>query len=102
MSKIWKYTLEYTDSQTLDIPEGAEILTVQMQAKQIQIWAIVDPEAPKESITIHMITTGHEMPKMVKLDYIGTCQRGFELLHIFKEVTLTEQKKGKSIENNIS
>jgi len=31
MKTIWKYTLEITDQQFVEVPDGSELLTVQMQ-----------------------------------------------------------------------
>lgn len=45
---IWKFTLEVKDIQTLDMPKGAEILTVQFQETHGQLWALVDPNAEME------------------------------------------------------
>jgi len=35
----WKYPLEITDEQNLMMPEGAEILTAQMQGGTLCLWA---------------------------------------------------------------
>ena len=54
MSKsIWKFDLRVTDEQVVEMPAGAEHLTVQFQGEQLCMWAIVDPTAPTERVKLH-------------------------------------------------
>lgn len=46
---IWKYPLAITDTQNVMMPEGAEILSAQMQGDTLCLWALVNPDAPKLS-----------------------------------------------------
>ena len=57
MRTIHKYLIG-KDVQTLMIPEGAEILCVQVQREHIQIWALVDTEKGKEPRTFVARRTG--------------------------------------------
>ena len=43
MRAIWKYILDITDTQCLDMPDGAMTLCVQMQGETLCLWAVVDP-----------------------------------------------------------
>lgn len=54
MRLLNKYTLMTLGSspQILDLPEGAEILDVQMQHGQARLWALVDPTVPTEEVKI--------------------------------------------------
>lgn len=45
---IWKFELETTGNQTLKMPIGAEILSVQTQFDKPCLWALVEPNAEKE------------------------------------------------------
>ena len=49
MKTIYKYELNLYGTTTLDLPIGAEILTVQIQFDKICIWALINPKNKKES-----------------------------------------------------
>lgn len=56
MKKIYKYRIEVTDDQNIEMPVGAKILTVQTQNGVPCIWAMVDPNAEKkEYISEYMV-----------------------------------------------
>ena len=75
MRTIWKYEIKVIDEQTLELPEGAEILCLQMQTGTPCIWAMVDTEEErKETITIRLFTTGHPTGIPDGLMYVGTFQ----------------------------
>lgn len=86
--KIWKWTLAVTDVQTIQMPVGATVLTVQVQGEEPQIWALVDE-------TIHRYTsrkfaaygTGNPMPDGDPGRYVGTYQihGGALVFHVFEQ-----------------
>lgn len=88
MKKIFKYPVNIVDRQEIEMPEGAEILTVQNQGGVICLWAIVDPEKEKLTRTIRIIGTGHDIAdgEAETLIYIGTVQTngGAFVWHIFE------------------
>lgn len=62
METIWKYSLQITDRQTVTMPVGAEILSVQDQAGGLQLWAVVVPEEERrEKRVIEIVGTGNPM-----------------------------------------
>lgn len=69
------------------MPEGAEILTVQVQHEAPCIWAKVNLNAPAETRLIEIFGTGHPMSETERR-YIGSYQsRGGALVfHVFEEV----------------
>lgn len=71
--RIWKYPLLITDSQTLQIPEGARLLKVDMQNGEACLWAEVRETAPKQNRRIAVYGTGKPMPDNPGT-YIGTFQ----------------------------
>ena len=83
--RIWKWTLEVTDRQQLLIPEGAKLLTVQIQHGMPQLWALVDENAPIIHRTIAIYGTGNPLPDGDPGQYVGTYQiRGGALVfHVF-------------------
>lgn len=71
--KIYKYPLNIDDEQTVELPVGAEILTVQLQHGRPHIWAAVDEDQPNlEARKLLTIGTGNPMPEVGK--YLGTYQ----------------------------
>lgn len=69
------------------MPVGAKILTVQVQNGIPCMWAMVDPDASTEEVTIRVHGTGHPICDSAKLEYIGTFQiyGGGLVFHVFKE-----------------
>lgn len=45
--RIWKFKFPINDNVCIDMPIGAEILTVQTQNNTPCIWAIVNPTKPR-------------------------------------------------------
>lgn len=60
---IHKYQLRaITEPQKIQIPQGFNILDVQMQQHGPVLWAAVDPEAPETTLQVWGIFTGHAEP----------------------------------------
>lgn len=84
--KIWKWELERAQLQSLELPKGAEILTVQIQHNVPHLWAMVDENATEtEGVHIAMHGTGHTVPQNPG-KYLGTVQfyGGALVLHVFE------------------
>lgn len=85
---IFKYNLETTDRQTVLMPKGAEILTIQSQHEDAKLWALVDPNAPLEERIIEIFGTGHPVhcDMGVERKYIATYQLsgGNYVFHAFE------------------
>ena len=85
---IWKYSLQVTDEQVIDMPKGASLLTVQVQGEMACLWAIVEPSMPMEKRTFVVVGTGHEkdFDFFDVLTYIGTFQmvQGAFIGHVFE------------------
>ncbi|MCH8067808.1 MAG: hypothetical protein IID16_00845 [Candidatus Marinimicrobia bacterium] len=86
---IWKYSLEIRGTQTLEIPEGAEILTVQVQDGIAFLWVLVDPDEQKEKRYFEVFETGELIIYEMGLgrNYIGTFQlfSGNLVCHVFEK-----------------
>ena len=84
MAKIYKYHLGLGHT-ALSMPEGAQVLTVQMQHGEACMWAKVDPSKPLEVRVFHVYGTGHEMPNDPLFIYVGTFQmaNGAFVWHVF-------------------
>lgn len=85
MTTIWKYEMNYGFT-VIDMPDGAEIVSVQMKGNTPCIWAIVDPDKPKISRSFEMFSTGHQILNYPEsMVYIGTCQLFDYAFHIFEQ-----------------
>lgn len=71
--RIWKWTLEATDTQAISMPKNAQLLSVQMQNGSPQLWALVDPEMSYENRVIAIYGTGNPVPDEPG-QYISTFQ----------------------------
>lgn len=89
---IWKFQLRVADMQIVEMPSGAEILSVQDQNGGLQMWAMVNPDAAKQQRTIEIVGTGNQMDniiskglKRVHIDTVQTCH-GSLVWHVFERV----------------
>ena len=75
---IWKYALSDNPAMPvssyaiLNIPRGAEILTVDMQHGLPVVWARIDPNAEVVRRVFHTMNTGSENLDAVRATYVGT------------------------------
>lgn len=82
MRRIFKYPLEVTDSQELELPVGAQMLSVTCQRGKIMLYAIVDTKAgvygKQEKRNVRIFGTGHVIDvyhgKHGEYDFLGTVQ----------------------------
>lgn len=87
--RIFKYQLEIDDSQSLLLPKGAEILTVQAQDNNPMLWALVNPDEETEERNFETFGTGHPVgyDMGVERTYIGTYHvKGDYVFHVFERV----------------
>lgn len=80
MKTVFKYPL-LANRRGVEMPRGARILTVMMQAGGPTVWALVDPSAEKVYRTVHIVGTGHEVPPHTV--YVGSVIDGPFVWHIF-------------------
>ena len=87
--QIWKYTLDVYDS-AIEMPIGAEVLTVQSQNNIPCLWALVNPLAEKEKRYFEVFGTGHNVYCDMGIErmYIGTFQidSGSLVFHLFERL----------------
>jgi hypothetical protein len=88
--QIFKYTLKTADSQVVILPKGSEILTIQTQFNEPQLWALVNPKEVKEERYIEIFGTGHEInfDMGTERKYISTYQLdgGNYVFHVFERI----------------
>lgn len=93
MSKvIWKFDLKPNEGDEMvavvNMPVGAQVLTVQMQYGEPRLWALVDPNAPKADRRFQVVGTGHKFNPKPSAHYLGTfqMQSGAFVFHVFEVV----------------
>lgn len=91
MKTIYKYPLEITDRQEIEMPREARILAVQVQNNVPCLWAVVDTELPLKERIFDTFGTGNPVDNYINYthNYIGTYQvRGGSLVfHVFERVS---------------
>jgi hypothetical protein len=85
MTTIYKYLLQLTDYQEIEMPSGARILSVIDKNNALCLYAKVWVEATLEVRQIHIFGAGNPIPEMTKLIFIGTVQIGARVWHTFEE-----------------
>ncbi len=83
---IFKYQFEVTDSMTVLMPEGAKILSVQVQRGVPCIWAEVDPTAPIVERNFEIRGTGHNVGQVGSFIATFQLENGSLVFHIFDSV----------------
>lgn len=81
MKTIYKYTLDSQDF-TLNLPKGAEILTIKLQNNIPTLWALVNPMTVTEERHICIVGTGWQVEDNMK--YITTYMDGYFVWHVFE------------------
>ena len=86
MKTIWKYELETLDLFGLDMPIGAEVMTVQTQNGKPYLWCLVDARNNKETRTFITYGTDHQISGTEHKTYVGTYQLadGDLVYHLFE------------------
>ena len=88
MRKIFKYSISIDALSKIQMHKDAEILRTaryhESNSQQIKIWAIVNPDAELEEVTIRIHGTGHLMSDDEALQYIDTVFVNRLVFHVFK------------------
>lgn len=87
MRTIYKYTLEVTDEQLVELPVGSHIIDCQNQKGAIVMWAMIETEQ-KEMVKRKIIIygTGHPIKEPESLTWLDTVQVGNFVWHIFERI----------------
>lgn len=93
--RIWKWPLAITDRQTIEVPAGAKLLTVQMQGDHPQIWALCEETNFLTTREIAIYGTGNPMPDEPG-QYVATFQShgGALVWHVF-DLAANEPAQGR-------
>lgn len=88
MKTIYKYKLQFTGEQDVFFPDGADILSLQVQNDEVVLWAVIDTDASSIPAKIRMFGTGEIIPDSLMLKHIGTVQIGSFVRHFFLDYTV--------------
>lgn len=80
--EIWKYTIDGIMNE-IKMPMDAQVLTVQIQNGQPQIWALVNPQNETEIRTFTIVGTGNPFDS-TNTKYVGTFQDVLFVWHLFE------------------
>jgi hypothetical protein len=84
--RIYKYCLDITDTQTVDLPVGSDLLSVGNQLGELCLWAIVDEKQKYHSArTIEIIGTGNPIDPKGRV-FLGTVIDSFSVWHVFERL----------------
>ena len=83
---IYKYEVKFREYFEIMLPQGAEVLTCQVQRGTPVIWVASDPKAPLKRRAFKLGVTGGTIFKKDAWGYIGTFQmaEGNLVYHLFE------------------
>lgn len=84
---IWKYAvrLDAPGAFHLQMPVGADVLTVQLQDGAPMLWAMVNPDARTIQRSFRVVGTGWDNEDFTGCRYVGTWQKDSLVWHLFEE-----------------
>lgn len=85
MRAIWKFNLQMLQTQVVEMPDRAELLSVRVQHDELMVWALVDPEARKVERPFMLYATGEPLPDGPMGVFVGTVmfQGGDYVFHVY-------------------
>lgn len=85
---IWKYRLPTRGTVAIDMPKGAELLSVHNQNDCIVLWAAVDDRKPTQPRTFDVRVTGSCYATFTNVKFIGTVllDDGAYVAHVFEVI----------------
>jgi hypothetical protein len=85
MITIFKYQFLIADQVIISMPEGAKVLSVQVQNNTPTIWAMVVTESKPQNRQFRVYGTGNELDTFaINGKHLGTIQQNGFVWHIFE------------------
>jgi hypothetical protein len=84
MKKIYKYDLEITDEQFLELPAQAKVLSIGIQNNQLKLWALVNPDNFSTKHRVTIFGTGEPIQE-VPIQLLGTVFIRDLAFHVFMD-----------------
>lgn len=88
MITIHKFELALIDDQRIEMPQGAIILSCQIQRGNICLWAEVNTDLNKTSRRFLIYGTGNPILQKANRVFIATVQQGQFVWHVFESFVL--------------
>lgn len=83
MKTIYKYPIEITDSQEVEMPINAEAIHAGLDPQGTPcVWATVDNQNATEAVTVLVVGTGNPIPQRARR-HVGSFNQGPFVWHIF-------------------
>ena len=88
MKAIYKYPLNTNSEIEIEMPVGAQLLTVETQNNEPQMWAIVDTLKNPELRFFRVVLTGDPIGTVDELAYLGSfiIDNGL-IYHVFEDLS---------------
>ncbi len=86
--RVYKYTLERADQQTISLPAHGHLLKVAMQDGNICIWWQFTEGYGMQDFNFLIVGTGHAIPENMSVSYIDSVFDGPFVWHIYIVDTL--------------
>ena len=87
MKKVYKYPVKWgrDHEASVELPHLAwnNIIDFEFQGSELYLWAIVDPKAPTENITLEIYGTDWEIKNADELTHLKTVHVNSFVWHIF-------------------
>jgi hypothetical protein len=83
--RIYKYELQVADAQTVRLPAGSIMLSVQDQGGALCLWALCDITREDALRYVYIVGTGNPANGVEHATYVGTAQQmdGRLVWHVF-------------------
>jgi len=87
MKAVWKFPLMWLPEQTVNLPDGAWVLSCGLQGRMPVVWALVDPAQEKFiPRRLVIVPTGAHRSDMEKVAFVGRLtNEAHEEYHVFVE-----------------
>jgi hypothetical protein len=82
MKQVWKFEINPNENP-IEMPYGAEILSVGFQDDCLKLWALVDIDAAPKLRNILVRGNGHNI-RLTNLLFIGTAFKDNLVFHVFE------------------
>ena len=94
MLRVFKYPIPFGDYFKLPLPNGAKVLTVDVQYGQPTLWALVNPNHKTKDRLFRFAGNGHDIEESLsRLEFVASFQMQNGLMfHVF-EVNQTNQRR---------
>lgn len=85
---IWKYILKVDNEQVIDMPFGAQFLSVQVQHGEPCLWVRCQSNAQEVPVKVVTVSTGNPAEHVEGMQFVGTYQldNGGFVRHVFVQV----------------